>query len=366
MRNERIRVLYLDDEENNLNAFKAGFRREYEIYTFSDHVEALRILDEVEIHVAITDQRMPRITGVEFFEKVVQKHPDVVRILLTAYTNSQTIIDAINKGKIHSYVIKPWDPQHLRSVIEASYDTYQARKELQLKNEELLKANEELSRFVYSASHDLRAPLMSILGLVEISRMEKGTGDPYHYLDMIETSVKRLDVFIQNIIDYYQNARSEQSHARINFHVLIKDVIESLKNMDPNIEFKIDIKQSGDFICDEFRLRVILSNIVSNAIKYQKQDSDAPWVEIKIDANAERATIKIGDNGVGILKEHLDNVFKMFFRTKSNQKHSPGTGIGLYIVKEALAKLNGSIDVHSVVNEGTTFTLLIPNHSQMS
>ncbi len=209
MSKDRIRVLYLDDEDNNLQAFKAGFRRNFEIYTVNNAADAFRILDEIEIQIALADQRMPKMSGVEFFEKVHEKHPDVIRILITAYTNSQTIIDAVNKGRIDQYVVKPWDPNFLRNLIETFHATYLARKELKLKNEELQKTNDELNRFVYSASHDLRAPLMSILGLVELARLDRENSDPFEYLHMIESSVQKLDSFIQNIIEYYQNARAE-------------------------------------------------------------------------------------------------------------------------------------------------------------
>lgn len=360
MSKDRIRILYIDDEEHNLNAFKAGFRRDFEIYTVNNAADGYRILDEVEIHIALADQRMPEISGVEFFEKMHEKHPDIVRILITAYTNSQTIIDAVNKGKINQYVVKPWDPQNLKSIIETSYSAYQAKKELKITNEELLKTNDELNRFVYSASHDLRAPLMSILGLVELSRLEKEEGNPYLYLDMIEKSVSKLDNFIQNIIEYYQNARAESAYERIQFEPLVKEVVETLRNTDQNVRFILDIKQEGDFCSDEFRIHVVLNNLVSNAIKYQKSDSDSPEVRISVNANEQRALIRIQDNGVGILQEHLESIFKMFFRTKT-QDRTPGTGIGLYIVKEALSKIGGEIKVSSEYGTGTTFDLILPN-----
>lgn len=361
MTKERVRVLYIDDEENNLKAFKASFRRDFEIYTVSDANDAYRLLDEIDIHVALADQRMPKVSGVDFFEKIQEKHPDIVRILITAYTNSQTIIDAVNKGKINQYVVKPWDPTNLKNIIDSSYDVHMAKKELKIKNQELIKTNDELNRFVYSASHDLRAPLMSILGLVDLSRLEKDTGgDPYVYLDMIERSVTKLDSFIQNIIEYYQNARADSNYEKIDFELVVNEVVEALKNTDPNVRFTIDIQQDGEYFNDEFRIHVILNNLVSNAIKYQKTDNAAPQVNISIQADNEMARIKIRDNGVGILQEHLQSIFKMFFRTKTENR-TPGTGIGLYIVKEALVKIGGEIQVNSVYGEGTTFELELPN-----
>lgn len=361
---DRIRVLYLDDEENNLQAFKAGFRRNFEIYTVSNASDAFRLLDEIEIHIALADQRMPKMSGVEFFEKVHEKNPDVIRILITAYTNSQTIIDAVNKGRIDHYVVKPWDPTYLKNIIESYHSTYLARKELKIKNEELEKTNDELNRFVYSASHDLRAPLMSILGLVELSRIDKENNDPGKYMEMIENSVQKLDTFIQSIIEYYQNARTEGLKENINFKELVDDAVGTLKNTEQNIEFDIHIEDEVPFQNDEFRIRVILNNLVSNAIKYQKEDGTTPKVEINIIVDSQKAFVTIKDNGIGILQEHMESIFKMFFRTKASKK-APGTGIGLFIVKEALSKIGGEIKVKSVYGEGTTFELILPNlHEQ--
>lgn len=141
---------------------------------------------------------------------------------------------------------------------------------------------------------------------------------------------------------------------------LVKEVVETLKNTDPNVKFNLNIEQNDKFYSDEFRVHVIMNNLVSNAIKYQKNDSSNPEVSIDIKADCHKAIIKIKDNGVGILQEHVENIFKMFFRTKT-QNRAPGTGIGLYIVKEALSKINGEIQVNSVYGEGTTFELVLPN-----
>ncbi len=139
-----IHILYVDDEQNNLTAFKATFRRDFKIYTAISAAEGIKILDEEDIHILITDQRMPVMTGVEFLESILEKYPDMIRILLTGYTDIEAVIDAINKGQVYRYITKPWDETELRMTINNAFEVYNLKKE----NKELLvklkRANEQL------------------------------------------------------------------------------------------------------------------------------------------------------------------------------------------------------------------------------
>ena len=227
-----------------------------------------------------------------------------------------------------------------------------------------MKLNDELNRFVYSISHDLRSPLMSILGLINVSKLDDDARAPEH-LKMIEKSVLKLDSYIRNIIDYYQNTRADHLPESLNFKEIISDIIDGLKNQDPTIQFDSDIVQKDEFFGDNFRVKVIISNLISNAIKYQNPDAKENKVSIKVKSDKNGAAISISDNGVGILQEHIDNIFKMFFRAE-NSVHKPGTGIGLYIVKEALEKIGGTIKVNSVPMEGSAFEIFIPNQKPKS
>ncbi len=140
----RINVLYVDDESHNLYVFKANFRLDYNVFIAPSATEGLKILHEQEIHVIITDQRMPDTTGVEFLASIIPQFPDPVRILLTGYSDIGAVIDAVNKGQIFHYLSKPWDDKNLRDVIEKSYQLYMARKDDQYKIDHLLRTNEQL------------------------------------------------------------------------------------------------------------------------------------------------------------------------------------------------------------------------------
>lgn len=361
MKENRIRILYIDDEVHNLNAFRASFRRSYEIYTASSAQEGKLLLKSVDVHIIIADQKMPVTTGVEFFYEIKEQLPDPIRILLTGYTDVEDIIEAINKGHIFSYVKKPWDEYELHNTINNAFEMYQARKNLKEKITELEKINDELNRFIYSTSHDLRSPLMSVLGIINLARLDNSVKDPNGYVDMIESCILKLDGFIQKIIEYYRNSRLDVEHEKIYFDNLLQECIAAFKPQNTAIEFQLNIDQPVDFKGDTFRISVILNNLISNAVKYQKPDETNPKVNLTVKVEPHKATIWIEDNGIGILSEHLNNIFKMFFRSKNNNK--PGSGIGLYIVKEALNKIGGTINVESKYGEGTQFEITIPNRN---
>jgi signal transduction histidine kinase len=352
-----IRVLYIDDEESNLNAFKAGFRRQYEIYTAISASEGLKILQNVVLHVIIADQKMPQTTGVEFFKSIAQTHPDPIRILLTGYTDIEALADAINHGDIYRYITKPWNDLELHNSIKNAYDAYKAKIDLREKISELEKTNDELNRFIYSISHELRAPLVSAMGVINVVKMEGLYDSCGEYWSLIETCANKLDYYIQKTLQYYKNNKIASENTSVNFKILIQDLINLYSYTDKDTHFHVKIEQDREFYGDAFRIEVILGNLISNAIKYQKEDEKDKKVNIIIEVKNDAAEIIISDNGMGILNEHLEKIFTQFFKIKTNH----GTGLGLFIVKEALNKINGKISVSSDLSEGTAFKITIPN-----
>ena len=144
MAGKKISVLYVDDEENNLFSFKAVFRVKYQVYTAISGDEALKIMGEKPIEIIITDQRMPNMTGVEFLEKVIEKFPDPMRILLTGYADMNAVVDAVNKGKIFHYLSKPWNEEELDMTINRAYEAYLEKEKLKEQNEQLGTSNDQL------------------------------------------------------------------------------------------------------------------------------------------------------------------------------------------------------------------------------
>ncbi len=357
-RNQSVRILYIDDEENNLQVFKASFRRQYEIYTANSAAEGLKILQNVDLHVIIADQKMPKTTGVEFFKSIAETYPDPIRILLTGYTDIDALADAINHGDIYRYIQKPWNDLELHNSIKNAYDAYRAKVDLRNKVAELEKTNNELNRFIYSISHELRAPLVSVIGIVNLVKMEGLYNSSGEYWGLIETCSNKLDYYIQKTLQYYKNNKNNTDASEVDFKTMISELVEVYSYADKDTQFTIHVDQETPFIGDLFRIEVILGNLISNAIKYQKATELNKKVNIEVNVNPDLAHISISDNGMGILNEHLEKIFTQFFKSKVHH----GSGLGLFIVKEALNKIDGRISVSSDLDKGTTFKITIPNN----
>ena len=356
----KIKVLYIDDEPNNLVGFKASFRRDYDVVTAQSPDRAfIQLRAHPDISIIISDQRMPGKTGVEFFEEVQEKHPAPVRMLCTGYTDVRAVIAAINKGHVFRYIQKPWNEDDIRSAIEEAYNYYVATSLLSEKNAELLKANTELDKFAYSVTHDLRSPILSVLGAINIAKAAKSTYEVHEMLDMMAQSMVKLDGFIHNIHDYYTIKRGGLNITGVNFEELLSNLkgIYKLDGITNKVDFQVHTDIQGPFRSDEIVMYIILNNLLSNAFKYQKKGNDYKFVRLGITVADNHAVLEVQDNGIGIHEHYLDNIFDMFYRATSE---GFGSGFGLYNVKDALDKLNGEITVSSKKNEGTLFRINIP------
>jgi len=233
---------------------------------------------------------------------------------------------------------------------------YHSQKAILDKNDQLLKANAELDRFVYSASHDLRAPLSSLLGLIEVAKLDHHGVD--HYLDMMKTKIHDLENFIKEIISYSRNARMDVKKKPVNLKKTVSEVTEALTFSVGNPDIQIENLVSDDMILhtDSTRLKIVLSNLIDNSLKYCDMQKEKPFIRIEAVERDDVKVILVKDNGVGIDQLYLDKIFNMFFRASENSK---GSGLGLYIVKETLNKINGTIKVESCLGTGTTFMVSI-------
>lgn len=232
--------------------------------------------------------------------------------------------------------------------------------ELQRANFELTQRNTELDRFVYSASHDISSPLKSILGLINVARMENPTLKQAQYLEMMEKSVEKLEYFIQEVIQYSRNARMPVQFDEFDFQKMVTEIYQSYNYVSgfERIQFIVANRVGELITSDVMRLKIILNNLISNAIKFHRTDTEIePHVKISISRERDNYIIEVEDNGKGIQSDYVAKIFEMFFRASED---APGSGLGLYILKETVLRLQGKIDVRSKVNEGTTFTVTIP------
>ncbi|MEO1051520.1 MAG: PAS domain-containing sensor histidine kinase [Bacteroidota bacterium] len=231
-----------------------------------------------------------------------------------------------------------------------------AEDRIKRQNAMLAKTNEELDRFVYSTSHDLRAPLMSILGLINLTQKSENLDEIMSCLDMMKDRVEILDAFIKEIIDYSRNTRTKVLKETIHLKPMIEEVIKGLEYMD-NVEeviFEQNINEEDTLVTDPSRLKIILNNLISNAIKYRDKYKKPSIVAISFVENGKAPQIIIEDNGQGIEEGVQSKIFDMFFRASENSK---GSGLGLYIVKEMIEKIKGDISLESKLGEGSKFTV---------
>lgn len=230
------------------------------------------------------------------------------------------------------------------------------------RNDALKKINDELDKFVYSASHDLRAPLASIMGLVNLMKKDRNEAERQEYIGLISECANKMDVFIDDIIDYSRNKNRSLTIDKIKIEELINESYDALKYL--NLEAKVhqEVKVLGlKFINnDKRRLKVILSNLIANAINYSDKTKAKSFVRINVKAERDTVEFKITDNGIGIPEKEVQKIFTMFYRADEKSK---GSGLGLYIVKETLQKLNGTISVESKLGKWTSFTFVVPNVS---
>ncbi|MFP4505057.1 MAG: ATP-binding protein [Cyclobacteriaceae bacterium] len=257
-----------------------------------------------------------------------------------------------------------YDHEELISLVGVVMDVTHIKENeaaLAQKNEDLEKINSELDHFVYRTSHNLRAPLASVMGLVSLMEQVDSKEEQSVYLKHISSSMVKLDETIQEINNYSKNARVELNLEEVNLIELVKDVFETLLFMrgKESVEFSLDIPDSLRIISDASRLKIIFNNLLSNAMKYVHPVTGDCKIRVAATVLKGKLEIMVADQGMGIPEEYQSRIFEMFFRATNA---APGSGLGLYIVKEAVNKLNGSIRLESREGEGTTFFLSLPLH----
>lgn len=365
-----LKVLVLEDIQEDLELIeyslkKAGLNFETKrVDTKEGFIDAL---NNYKADVILSDHALPRFNSVEALRLCREKGLQIPFILVTGAVSEEFAVSSLKQGA-DNYVLKSnlaRLPSAITSALkhrEAEQAKQQARKALEMQNEELKKINKELDSFVYSVSHNLKAPLMSVLGLLNLAKMEdEKHGNLFkEYFSMMEISVYKLDNTLKEILDYSRNARKELSIERVDVKKVIQDNLDKMEYMPGAdlISKEIVVEEHYPLYSDPYRLSVIANNLISNAIKYADPYKEKPF--IKIFALVERTSVlmKFEDNGMGIDQEYINRVFDMFFRATLLKE---GAGLGLYIVKEAVEKLKGQIKIESQVGVGTRFIIEFPN-----
>ena len=272
------------------------------------------------------------------------------------------------EGKKQSWLIsgrKTDDQAFIDGVVVDITHLKEVQADLEQKNVELEKAYMELDRFVYSASHDLRAPLTSVLGLVKVMEGEHAQGidmsNALPYIGMIKSSVVRLDNFVKEIIQYYRNNRTEVHIQKTDLKQFVKGIYQSLQHLRPDMALNFECVDETDeaLEVDTARLNIILNNLISNSVKYHNKVGGIITTTIR--QSEGKLCLIVHDNGPGIQPEHHSKLFDMFYRVGFDDS---GSGLGLYIVHETVKKLNGHISFESAPGAGSSFQVSIPLYSE--
>lgn len=367
---KELKILILEDVEEDAVLVDYALRKEKVHFTrirVDTREQFTEALDSFHPDVILSDHSLPQFNSLEALKICQSKKLDIPFILVTGAVSEEFAVNCLKRGA-DDYVLKTnlsRLPLAIRYALrQHRYETNrQAQEEiLRQQNEQLIKINKELDSFVYSVSHDLRSPLSSILGLVNVAKLE-GFKDPKmltSYFEMIERSVMKLDETIKEILDYSRNARGELNIEAVDMERMIHNAFSQMQYLPAYHKTvkQIQVHDHTAFHSDAYRISVILLNLISNALKYG--DDTKPQKNIAVTATITPAhcVLQVRDNGIGIHTDYIDNVFNMFYRATDR---SQGAGLGLYIVKEMVEKLSGTIYITSELGEGTTIVITIPN-----
>ncbi len=271
-------------------------------------------------------------------------------------TKNGQVLRMENSSHIFMYKRK----RYALSIARDITDRKQSERLMKQKNEELIRANQELDNFVYRVSHDLRAPITSSLGLAELLQRETSLDNVKTFSKLQAQSLTKLDNFINEILHYSRNTRIKINPVEISALKLIESVVSPFIIMEEYKQVKFDyiIEGNSRFYTDKQRIEIVLSNLVSNAFKYRNHYHPEQFIRVSFYIKPKLVTIKVTDNGIGIKPEYKQRVFDMFFRATEN---NTGSGLGLYIVNESLKKLKGRINLKTEYGKGSEFTVDIPN-----
>ena len=373
---KRFPVLYVDDERGNLLVFKHTFDEEFTVLTASSAREALEILAREPVAVLVTDQRMPEMSGVELAERVTESHPDIVRMILTAYSDVNAAVDAINRGQVWRYLAKPWRGDELASMLRAAMEIFHMAgtiAELQLR----MLQSERLALVGFVAAgvaHDLKSPLACLLSNLESMQRDVS------YVERLASAHPEAQPVVQEMQDIVIDCREETRHMQafvesmrglaaggkparresVDLTALTHSAVRLCKSeVLRRARLSLDLPTAGPWVTgDPAQLAQVVLNLLVNAAqaiapgRMSKND-----VRLSITQEGASAVIVVRDTGKGIAAADLPHVFDAFYTTKAE---SGGTGLGLAIVKQIVTDHGGEITVESPPEQGAVLTIKLP------
>lgn len=368
---KELRILMLEDLEDDAGLMDRALQKEKMAFTrirVDSREEFIEALTTYSPDLILSDHALPQFNSIEALKIVQEIKSDIPFIIVTGSVSEEFAVNCIKKG-VADYVLKS-NLSRLPFAIKNSLNEHLNRRirqeqdaTLQKQNIELLKINKELDSFVYNISHNLRSPLASVIGLVNIAQLEqtKSIESAERYFDMIKKSTLRLDETLREILDFSENLRTDLKISKIDLKQLCDESMDRLKVKGIEIEKQFNILHEVPFHSDHYRLKTILSYLFSNSIKFHDRMKESRFLRVNASISSGRAVISILDNGVGIHPDQLPFVFDMFVRSNES---SDGAGLGLYVVKEVIEKMKGTIEIDSLFGEWTRVDITLPNYEK--
>lgn len=348
-------ILCVDDEIDNVDALERLFRKKYSVLKATSGTAALKILDEnPQVAIVISDQRMPSMTGVEFLEKVQKTHPETLRILLTGYTDIDSVIAAINQGQIYRYLSKPWDSVDLSHTVDQAVEKYEISRELRQKNIDLAKALSELksldkakSNFMILINHELKTPLTSILSFVGLLNESNLDDEQKLFVNRIARGADKLKSIIDDVLLI---VRAETNQLKTQFTATSFEQLENLLSEEvrtvigykhqtiskKNLEIKV--------LADKDLIRQTLSRLVHNAAKFGYDNTE---ITVSAKSDGTQAIFCVENIGPQIESAVIDKILRPFYIDEDVMNHSTGMGLGLSICQSLLSLHNTKLNIEN-------------------
>jgi signal transduction histidine kinase len=382
----RHTLLVVDDEPDVVKSVQDLLRLKYRVLGATGARQAIEVMSREEVHVVMSDQRMPEMSGVDFLCQVRGDYPEAIRLLFTGYADIRAVIDAINQGNVYRYITKPWDPDELETVIDEAaerYDLIVERKKLlsllQLQNQDLEKANAELKRsndlkqaFIQVASHELRTPLTILLGVSHLA-VDAGEQNVWPLLGRIEQAGQRLGRLVDQIITMLVAGKFETTLERKPTEIvaLINQAADDVRPFVALRRQKLTVEvpaDTGQAQIEPDRIRDVINHLLLNAIKFTP---DGGSISVGAKNASENFQIIVSDTGAGIDPAAAERLFEPFFTGFDVSRHSSGQfeygrkglGLGLSVVKAFVDMHGGTIAVDSQPGRGTTFKITLPRRT---
>lgn len=382
----RHTLLVVDDEPDVVKSVQDLLRMKYRVLGATSAKQAMDIMSQEEVHVVMSDQRMPETTGVDFLRKVRGDYPEAIRLLFTGYADIRAVIDAINQGNVYRYITKPWDPDELETIIDEAADRYDLIVErnrllslLKQQNQDLEKANVELKRsndlkqaFIQVASHELRTPLTILLGVSHLA-VDAGDEKTRPLLTRIEQAGQRLGRLVDQIVTMLFAGKFETTLDRqpTDVGALLKQAADDVRPFIALRRQQLAVEvapETGEAQVEPERIRDCINHLLLNAIKFTP---DGGAISLRAKPAGENVEIQVGDNGAGIDPAAVDRLFEPFFTGFDVSRHSSGQfeygrkgiGLGLSVVKAFVKMHGGTINVQTMPGQGTTFKLTLPRRA---